>query len=241
MKVIVSIVSHGHQGQIIEGGILSALNGLDIILRENQPEACRQIKDQAVYFHNLRCNGFGTNHNKSFETTDLEDEDWFVICNPDILTDKTRILNLVMQADSDGEKIATPYLFNERAHEFDHNVRRWPTFFRLLRSFLNLGGKSRYTEHELKDLEYPDWCSGALLAIKAGTFRELGGFDESFFMYMEDVDLCMRAAQKGVKIRFYNEIMMIHNAARSSGSLFSTSFVLHLSSAIRYFCKHLRS
>ena len=88
-------------------------------------------------------------------------------------------------------------------------------------------------------MRYPDWCSGALMAIKAGTFRELDGFDESYFMYMEDADLCMRAARKGVKIRFYGDVAMVHNAARASRNIFSASFVQHLTSALRYFWKHL--
>lgn len=239
MKIFVSIVSHGHQREIIEGGLLAALNGLDVVVRENKPEACRQIGTQGTYFQNLQRNGFGTNHNKNFEAAQIADEDWFVICNPDILTDAKLICGLVNRAEADGEKIAAPYLFNEYAQQFDHNVRRRPTFVRLVRAFLKLGGRSRYSEDELRNMRYPDWCSGALMAIKAGPFRELGGFDESYFMYLEDADLCMRAARKGVKIRFYGDVTMVHNAARASGNIFSTSFVQHLTSALRFFWKHL--
>ena len=238
MKIFVSIISHGHQREIIEGGLLAALNGVNVVLRENKPSVCRQIESLPMYFHNLRCNGFGTNHNKNFEILNLADEDWFVICNPDIFTDVERIYDLVNRADSDGEKIATPYLLNGHIQKFDHNVRRRPTLINLAQAFLKLGGTSRYSDDDLHDMRYPDWCSGALMAIKAGTFRELNGFDESYFMYMEDVDICMRAARKGFKIRFYSDIIMVHNAARASGNIFSRSFVQHLTSTVRYFWKH---
>lgn len=238
MKIIVSIVSHGHQEEIAEGGLLASLDGLDVAVRENKAEVPHTLPPHVQFFHNLRRNGFGTNHNKTFEVLGLADDDWFVICNPDILTDAAHIRELVARAEADGEQIATPYLHNEAAQCFDHNVRRWPSFMRLLRAFLKLGGKSRYSEEELRDMRYPDWCSGALVAFRARAFRALNGFDEDFFMYMEDVDLGRRAAHAGVRIRFYRDIVVVHNAARASGSLLRASFRQHLASIARYVVKH---
>ena len=238
MKIFVSIVSHGHQSELDGGGLLAALNGLDLTVRENKPEACRQISTQCTYFQNLRRNGFGANHNRNFEAAQIADEDWFVICNPDILTSAQNINELVIRAEADGERIVAPYLFNEHTQQFDHNVRRRPTFFNLTQAFLKLGGRSRYTDEELREMRYPDWCSGAFMAIKAGVFRELCGFDESYYMYMEDADLCTRSARTGIKIRFYGDIRMVHNAARDSGNILSRSFAQHLTSTLRYFLKH---
>jgi hypothetical protein len=42
-----------------------------------------------------------------------------------------------------------------------------------------------------------DWVTGAFLALRRSVFEELGGFDSGFFLYYEDVDLCIRARQKG--------------------------------------------
>lgn len=238
MNIFVSIVSHGHQETIEEAGLLASLDGLDVAVRENKSEECRRIVAQVQYFQNLRRNGFGTNHNKTFEAVDLADEDWFVICNPDILTNTRQIRELVNRAEAEGYAIAIPYLFNEQTQQFDHNVRRWPTVLSLVQAFLKLGGNSRYTEAELRNICHPDWASGALMAIKVGTFRALSGFDEGYFMYMEDVDLCRRAARMGVKVRFYGDITMVHNAARASNSFFSASFVHHLTSVARYFLMH---
>lgn len=238
MTILISIVSHGHQMDIVEGGLLTALKGIDVAIRENRPGRACHIDGETTYFQNLRCNGFGTNHNKTFEALNLADDDWFVICNPDIMTDVARIKELVDRADADGELIAVPYLYNETTRQFDHNVRNWPTFINLTRAFLKLGGNSRYSEAEIGDMRYPDWASGAFMAIKARTFRALNGFDESYFMYMEDVDLCRRAARLGIRVRFYYDIHMVHNAARASNRLFSASLRQHLTSAARYFWKN---
>lgn len=238
MKIFVSIVSHGHQSELEESGLVAALNGLELMVRENKPEAYRKISTECTYFQNLRRNGFGANHNKNFEAAQIADEDWFVICNPDISTNAQNIHELVTRAEADGERIVAPYLFNEHTQQFDHNVRRRPTFINLTRAFLKLGGRSRYTDEELREMRYLDWCSGAFMAIKAGVFRELCGFDESYYMYMEDADLCTRSARTGIKIRFYGDIKMVHNAARDSGNILSRSFAQHLTSALRYFLKH---
>jgi hypothetical protein len=238
MIIFISIVSHGHQAEIIDGGLLDALDGLGVAVRENKPDKAQRINWQTLFFQNLRCNGFGANHNKTFESLNLADADWFVICNPDILTDGARIKELVEQAEADGERIAVPYLYNKNNKQFDHNVRPWPTFINLARAFFKLGGRSRYSETEISRIRYPDWASGALMAIKAETFRVLNGFDETYFMYMEDVDLCQRAARLGIRVRFYNNITMVHNAARASNRLFSTNLRHHLISAVRYFWKY---
>lgn len=44
---------------------------------------------------------------------------------------------------------------------------------------------------------YPGWLSGACLVVRKSTFDEISGFDSAYFMYFEDVDLCLRAAQGG--------------------------------------------
>lgn len=60
-----------------------------------------------------------------------------------------------------------------------------------------------------------DWISGGAMMIKKDLFRELGGFDENFFMYFEDVDLCLRAKQKGYKIIFNPGARIIHKSGQS--------------------------
>lgn len=235
MNIFVSIISHGHQKLIADSCLLASLDGLRIIVRENKPTERRSIDNEVQYIQNLRTCGFGENHNKNFEVLMPDDDDWFVICNPDIVANSNIIRDLVFRADSDGYSIAVPYLYNESTKQFDHNVRRWPTVFNLMQSFLKLGGKSRYTASELSVLCYPDWASGAFMAIKAGVYRALSGFDERYFMYMEDVDLCKRATILGVRIRFYCDITIIHNAARASNKFISASFKHHVTSAVRYF------
>jgi GT2 family glycosyltransferase len=236
-KVIISIVSHGHQSLIRETGLLAGIRDFHIVLRENLPGAKQLIcnAEVATFVQNLRVAGFGANHNRNFELAAPGDDDWFVICNPDISADGSLIERLLDLAEKDRASIAAPKLWNNTTNSFDDNVRPFPTFVSLMLSFAGVAGPSRYSEDTLDDLVHPDWASGAFVAFKAAMFRQLQGFDERYFMYMEDVDICKRARDLVHMVRFYPGIKLIHNAARQNRSISSRNFRYHVISAIKYF------
>ena len=59
------------------------------------------------------------------------------------------------------------------------------------------------------------WVSGASMFIRKELFDSLNGFDENFFMYFEDVDLCQRARKLGYKILYYPEFIVRHFGGKS--------------------------
>jgi GT2 family glycosyltransferase len=69
-----------------------------------------------------------------------------------------------------------------------------------------------------------EWASAAALLVDADTMRGIGGFDERFFMYGEDVDLCLRLAQAGGGIRVVPAAHATHSIAASQGGV-STGWV----------------
>lgn len=60
-----------------------------------------------------------------------------------------------------------------------------------------------------------DWVTGAFLWIRRDVFRKAGGFDEEFFMYCEDVDLCYRASQLGFQCWFFHDAAIVHYRGKS--------------------------
>ncbi|MDV7271833.1 glycosyltransferase family 2 protein [Thioclava sp. A2] len=235
MKTYISIVSHGHQHMLMENSLLAASDDFRIFVRENIPERDRVVPDEVSYSLNLRKAGFGSNHNKTFETAQPNPDDWFVICNPDIIATPEQVRQLLTQAEAEGVELAAPMLWNNKTDRFDHNVRPRVRLLYLMLSFVGMPGPSRYSAGQLEKLQTSDWASGAFLAIKAGLFRKLGGFDDRYFMYMEDVDFCRRAELLGARVRYFGNVRMIHNAARDNRRLFSRSFLNHLRSAMRFF------
>ncbi len=59
------------------------------------------------------------------------------------------------------------------------------------------------------------WVTGAYLWIRRGVFKKVGGFDERFFMYCEDVDLCYRVGQLGFQCWFFPVAPIVHYGGRS--------------------------
>lgn len=236
-RTIISIVSHGNQNMILESGLMSDLQGFKIILRENVPTAKRLIggADVTTFVQNLHIAGFGANHNRNFELANPGDDDWFVICNPDIAVKKDYISLLIDLAEKDGASIAAPNLWNNTTNRYDDNVRPFPKISSLFLSFAGFAASSRYDDGALAEIKRPDWASGAFLAFKATTFRELFGFDERYFMYMEDVDICRRAREYNCQVHFYPQVKLIHNAARHNRRVFSRNFRYHVKSVIKYF------
>ena len=55
-----------------------------------------------------------------------------------------------------------------------------------------------------------DWVSGSFMFIKKGLFKELGGFDEIYFMYSEDTDLCLKLKRKGYVNYYYADFQILH-------------------------------
>jgi GT2 family glycosyltransferase len=66
------------------------------------------------------------------------------------------------------------------------------------------------------DVRTVDWVSGACIMTQKTHFLDLGGFDESIFMYMEEVDLLYRAKQSGLKTGFFPDARFIHLGSASS-------------------------
>lgn len=60
-----------------------------------------------------------------------------------------------------------------------------------------------------------DWVSGGALAIRASLFREIKGFDNHFFLYFEDMDLCLRVARTGKQVWYQAAYSLLHFSGKS--------------------------
>ena len=83
-----------------------------------------------------------------------------------------------------------------------------------------------------------DWANGACLMVRSELLRQLGGLDEGFFMYFEDVDLCMRIHRQGYRVYHLAESEIVHLVGRSSGCAVDRLNLEWELSRIRYIEKH---
>ncbi|OAH49328.1 hypothetical protein AYL44_10685 [Microbacterium oleivorans] len=81
---------------------------------------------------------------------------------------------------------------------------------------------------------------GAAIATRRDTFAQLGGFDEKFFVYYEDIDLCVRGGHAGVPSIVDGDSQWTHGWARESTGLNWRGWKLEVASAFRFYRKHPR-
>jgi hypothetical protein len=96
-------------------------------------------------------------------------------------------------------------------------------------------------QEEVGKVLFPDWVSGSAMIIRKDIFKNLHGFDEDFWMYSEDVDICKRATDSGGKVVFFSDIIIEHNHGGSSRIDLRTTAVTKCEVQISrhvYICKH---
>ena len=153
---------------------------------------------------------------------------WLLFLNPDTIIPDNTLSKLIQFCDKKlTQNIITISQYN------DHNKNTYP--FGIFPNFLNLFGLLRLIERTFiktkkskakiikNEVSYPDWISGSFFLIKNKDYRKLNGWDESYWMYCEDVDLCYRANKIGVKSVIINKFSCFHKHGGSSRLNFNST------------------
>lgn len=218
MKYSISVVSHcsGHHLKTLFMDLSESLPPQsEVILTINTPED-ESYLNNAVGFplkviRNSIPLGFGANHNQAFAGCS---GNRFVIVNPDVRIKIYPWDTLDKVFDSDTGACAPIILSPTGAIE--DSVRRFPTIGKLLKRVV-LG--IRRPDYLVPDNLTPivvDWLAGMFVMFDSKSFRAVGGFDTSYFMYLEDVDICRRLGAIGKKVLWVPSCNVVHNAQRAS-------------------------
>ena len=84
-----------------------------------------------------------------------------------------------------------------------------------------------------------DWVSGACMLVRRDAFASVGGFDERYFMYWEDADLCRRLRARGYAIRYVPAATAVHRVGQSSRTARAASIRAFHRSAYVYYAAHV--
>ena len=233
-----SVVSHGDADKI--GRLLASLQShepdtkrFQIILTDNLEKELPEFDASPwASLHLLRNStplGFAHNHNNAFR---LAQGEWFAIINPDLVFERPVFDKLIDRLQTDRNIILAPHILDENGHVQD-SFRRLPTPFELIRRRLP-GYKFPAPGPDRDGLIHPDWIAGMFLFMNHEVYHKLGGMDEQYRLYFEDVDFCTRARLAGIKIMVDTNVRVRHDAQRSSRKkLFY--LLLHTQSALRFF------
>lgn len=156
--------------------------------------------------------GFGANHNAAFERCRTP---FFCILNPDIRLPADPFPTLIGDLQRDpGLGLVAPLARNPQGN-VETTSRRFPTPSFILRKALL--GPPRIPDYPIGEgLVRPDWVGGMFMLVRSDAFRRVGGFDERYFMYYEDVDLCARLHTAGFGIALDPAASVVHAARRDS-------------------------
>ena len=215
--LVLSVVSHGQRSLV-----LALLNDLRsnvgtafrVILTENiseQPEfPVADYPFPIEVIRNARIKGFGANHNTALERAG---SDLFCILNPDIRMPSDPFPALSSAVANSRIGVVAPTV---RAPDFsvEDHARSFPSIFTLLGKAL--GHRPRVAaSHGLSEYRV-DWVAGMFMLFRSETLRSVNGFNEKFFLYYEDVDLCARLGDRGLDVVVLTTASVIHDARRES-------------------------
>jgi len=248
--IIGSIVAYRNPPEQIRGAITSFLNtGLNVRLYvvDNSPddrvkELCTD--ERVVYVFNGRNLGFGAAHNIAMKAC-LGEANYHLILNPDVYFESgvlEKLLDFVRARPEIG--VVMPKILNPDG-SIQHLCKRLPSPADLIiRRFLPgaLKGlvKERLARYEFRDQDYDTVLSvpvlsGCFMLLNCAALSQVGVFDERYFMYLEDVDLCRRMHEK-FKTIYFPEVAIYHGYEKGSYRSFRL-MMHHVVSAVRYFQK----
>lgn len=172
--------------------------------------------------------GFSGGHNKGIKYAVENRADFVVILNNDTVVDRKLILELLQSANSDsGIGIIAPKIYFFPGFEFHKNRYKKVDLGKV---FWYAGGKidwknvigvhrgvDEVDKNQYEKTEETDFASGCCMMIRADIFKNVGLFDEKYFLYYEDNDLSLRARKKGFKIVYNPKAILWHKNAASAG------------------------
>lgn len=122
---------------------------------------------------------------------------------------------------------------------------RFPTAFTLIGQSLGLGALSSgrvagpfMSDWDHRDTRAVDQVMGAFMLMRRDVFAEVGGFDEDFFLYFEDVDLCRRIADAGYRTIYFADAGAVHIGQGTTHRNLSRRFYLFARARLQYARKH---
>jgi len=191
------------------------------------------------YIHNTKNVGFGAGHNMVLDSI-KKTAPYHLVLNPDVIFNPDVIPNLiqVLEKEEDLAMIAPKIVFPDGKHQY--SSRRYPSFSELIQRWFGFENnkikKGEYRDKDLTKPFYPEFIQGSFMLFKTTDFVKLRGFDERYFLYMEDVDICKKIDTLGKKKMYYPKEQIIH-ALKKGSSKNIKLFFIHLSSMLKYFRK----
>lgn len=236
-ELLISVVSHQDGalvkkllGDLTQDGWRGAVD-FEVVITLNVPEDEAWLDASFPFpihiIRNDKPRGFGANHNSAFR---LMNSKAFAVVNPDIRLGQFHLSSLWDCLDRSNAGVCGPLVL-DTSNKVEDSARRFPTLRSLFSRVISGGGEADYNAGR-SPLQV-DWVGGMFLLFKSAAFKKIAGFDERYFMYMEDVEICRFLHSHGYDVFWVTETSVIHDAQRAS-HFNARHLGWHLTSVLRY-------
>jgi len=217
---------------------------VDNMSSDGTAEAVKQEYPEVVIVANRENRGFAAANNQALAVSHGR---YVLLLNPDTIVHPDSLDKLIAFMDNNPDVgVCGPKLLNDDG-SIQASARRFPTFravlhchtaFRLVGLF-----KPQYRKWRMKDFDFDrqtevDQLIGAAMMVRRSVIDEVGGMDERFFMYYEEVDLCYRIKQAGWGVVFLPDAVITHLSGRSAKQIRLKRRLMMLKSMMAFFRKH---
>ncbi len=243
--VVVSYNSRDHLRACVEP--LSQLDWVAVVVVDNasSDDSLAAVEDLSVRAVASGENaGFGRGSNAGAR---LGNAPYVLFLNPDATIDGPALRRLVELLETDeGVGVVAPRIEADDG-SLHHSLRRFPrlrsTYAQAL--FLHrILPHGTWTDEVIREpaaygaAADQEWVSGACMLVRRSLLEQLGGFDERFFLYCEDMDLCLRVREAGFRIAYLPDATAIHVGGASAPA--AAMLPVLASARVRYALKHRR-
>ena len=215
----------------------------NVFLIDNSPSEQPEFNSlEVTYIFNNKNIGYGAAHNIAIRKTIEQAVSYHLVVNPDIAFDPEILAEIDEYMNNNSEiGLLMPKILYPTG-EIQYLCKLIPTPSDLIfRRFLPAKWTRKRTQkfelrasgyNQIMDVPY---LSGCFMFLRTAAIREVGMFDERFFMYPEDIDLSRRIHRKFRTI-FYPQVTVVHHHVQASYSSNKMLFI-HILNLIRYFDK----
>lgn len=233
----VSVVVHKTPPEKLRRALNSLLNSpVDIIyVVDNSPsetlKTVSEIDPRIQYLH-VPNNGYGAANNIAIKKAMEQDSDYHLVMNPDVWWNEESLSSLLKALEEDPSiGLIAPQILNPDG-SIQYSCRELPGPLSLIKNRLF---PSRKTEHLQPPVNQSFYLLGAFLLFRIEALRDIGLFDERFFLYPEDIDISRRM-QKKWKVVYDPRVNVFHEHNRASAKSLRM-FMIHVVNMVRYYRK----
>ncbi len=162
----------------------------------------KEFKNKVLLIENKKNKGFGSANNQAVH---LAVGKFLFFLNSDTIINNNILKNIYSKMKNNNIGILAPCLLLKNGEKQKYAYGKFPNLFNSVLEKI----KKDTNHHNI------DWVSGAAFIIRKDVFNKIEGFDENYFMYFEDIDLCKKVKNLNYKIIVNNETSLIHLGGKS--------------------------